>query len=96
MQLYGLKFPGLPPPTAWLAARLPAAGRQPCRRRRAPQQGLQLQEERVPEKVGECFQAGIVCSDNCKCLDCKNYEGSEARDALVSPQVGGVGGWQGK
>lgn len=31
--------------------------------------------------------AGIVCSDNCKCLDCKNYEGSEAREALISPQV---------
>jgi hypothetical protein len=44
------------------------------------------------KKYCECFQAGIVCSDNCKCLDCKNYEGSEARDALVSPQVGGVGG----
>lgn len=29
---------------------------------------------------------GIVCSDNCKCLDCKNYEGSEAREALVSAQ----------
>jgi len=40
-----------------------------------------------------CVPAGIVCSENCKCLDCKNYEGSEARDALVSPQVGH---WAGK
>ena len=31
-------------------------------------------------------RAGIACSDNCKCLDCKNYEGSEAREALLSPQ----------
>ncbi|KAL4441453.1 hypothetical protein ABPG77_001957 [Micractinium sp. CCAP 211/92] len=38
------------------------------------------------KKYCECFQAGITCSDNCKCLDCKNYEGSEAREALISPQ----------
>lgn len=22
----------------------------------------------------ECYQAGIFCSDNCKCIDCKNFE----------------------
>eukprot|EP01090_Pellita_catalonica_P022885 TRINITY_DN907_c0_g1_i2.p1 TRINITY_DN907_c0_g1~~TRINITY_DN907_c0_g1_i2.p1 ORF type:complete len:412 (-),score=27.24 TRINITY_DN907_c0_g1_i2:421-1551(-) len=27
----------------------------------------------------ECYQAGIVCGDNCKCIDCKNYKGSESR-----------------
>ncbi|GFR45814.1 hypothetical protein Agub_g7270, partial [Astrephomene gubernaculifera] len=26
------------------------------------------------KKYCECFQAGIYCSDNCKCVDCKNYE----------------------
>jgi hypothetical protein len=31
---------------------------------------------------------GIVCSEMCKCLDCKNFDGSEARDSLLSPQVG--------
>ncbi|KAH6761615.1 hypothetical protein C2S52_019048 [Perilla frutescens var. hirtella] len=30
----------------------------------------------------ECFQANILCSENCKCMDCKNYEGSEERQAL--------------
>jgi len=31
------------------------------------------------KKYCECFQAGIVCSENCKCIDCKNFEGSSAR-----------------
>eukprot|EP00873_Tetraselmis_striata_P046549 jgi/Tetstr1/466813/TSEL_011283.t1 len=31
------------------------------------------------KKYCECFQAAIFCADNCKCNDCKNYEGSEAR-----------------
>ncbi|GAA0158647.1 hypothetical protein LIER_15613 [Lithospermum erythrorhizon] len=34
------------------------------------------------KKYCECFQANILCSDNCKCLDCKNIEGSEERKAL--------------
>ncbi|CAI9100357.1 OLC1v1037338C1 [Oldenlandia corymbosa var. corymbosa] len=34
------------------------------------------------KKYCECFQANILCSDLCKCIDCKNYEGSEERQAL--------------
>ena len=26
------------------------------------------------KKYCECFQAGINCSDNCKCIECKNFE----------------------
>ncbi len=26
------------------------------------------------KKYCECFQAGVFCSDNCKCIDCKNFE----------------------
>ncbi|KAF2551329.1 hypothetical protein F2Q68_00037559 [Brassica cretica] len=34
------------------------------------------------KKYCECFQANILCSENCKCLDCKNFDGSEERLAL--------------
>ncbi|GAA0148180.1 hypothetical protein LIER_07699 [Lithospermum erythrorhizon] len=34
------------------------------------------------KKYCECFQANIICSENCRCLDCKNFDGSEERQAL--------------
>ncbi|GAV90265.1 CXC domain-containing protein [Cephalotus follicularis] len=34
------------------------------------------------KKYCECFQAKIFCSENCKCMDCKNFEESEERRAL--------------
>ncbi|KAG0461212.1 hypothetical protein HPP92_021509 [Vanilla planifolia] len=36
------------------------------------------------KKYLQCFQANILCSENCKCMDCKNFDGSEERKALIS------------
>ena len=38
------------------------------------------------KKYCECFQASIFCSDMCRCLDCKNFEGSDAHKAIASQQ----------
>lgn len=32
----------------------------------------------------ECFQAGILCGENCKCDGCKNFEGSIERSYILS------------
>lgn len=35
------------------------------------------------KKYCECYQANILCSKNCKCMDCKNFEGSEELKAII-------------
>ena len=36
--------------------------------------GCNCKNSRCLKKYCECFQASIYCSDNCKCIDCKNFE----------------------
>ena len=38
------------------------------------------------KKYCECFQAGIICNQYCKCSGCKNFEGCEERIQLLEHQ----------
>ncbi len=40
------------------------------------------------KKYCECFQANIVCGDNCKCTDCKNHSDSAERRAVLEDAAG--------
>ena len=39
--------------------------------------GCHCKKSQCLKKYCECFQAGIPCLDNCKCLNCANYPGSD-------------------
>ncbi|CAN0034366.1 unnamed protein product, partial [Ectocarpus sp. 12 AP-2014] len=60
--------------------------------KRSHNAGCNCKKSACLKKYCECFQAGVACGTNCKCVNCKNYEGAAGgrkRRAVESPAAGG-------
>eukprot|EP00727_Mastigamoeba_balamuthi_P013928 m51a1_g9158 putative tesmin tso1-like cxc domain-containing protein (448) ;mRNA; r:132692-134322 len=64
------------------AAASPAGGSSAAAPRPRHNRGCHCRRTGCLKGYCECFQAGVRCSAACKCVDCRNYEGSEFLKAL--------------
>jgi hypothetical protein len=39
--------------------------------------GCRCKKSQCLKKYCECFEAGVICSDKCKCIECQNFIGSQ-------------------
>ena len=43
--------------------------------------GCNCKKSQCLKKYCECFEAGMICGEHCKCKSCQNYDGSEALES---------------
>lgn len=54
--------------------------------KRSHNAGCNCKKSACLKKYCECFQAGVACAANCKCSNCKNYEGAAGGRKRRAPE----------